>query len=1278
MSRGRRRKYTFGLIGVFILMWGAVWSVAQNQTPAASPTFSLMRVIGKAQPRGLRYDKMYDRLAWINASGQLTLADATTYEDIAILTPDDPGTRLNDYRFSPDGRWLAVARDKQVDLWDVQNAKLAATYQTDASLGLEGPLSFSDDSRQLVFQSRVPAPQATRRSENDTILIAWVWDTVAARGEGQSELPNRVIAQPLFDYRNGFLLGKGRKAIAGLPSRLRTVEVNSDGIQTLAESDDPNRIEVDPIDAWESEADGWMMLRTRTGNLVQVDPTSGQFLPIAAGQSLQLITQQTMDAFHRSNATQPIGAVGDVKQNPLRARLLGDDYRATFNYEPVTMYLIDVLQPVTPSAGVPGLLIYTRSDSTGQGTLEFLNVPNSRAVRLHPNGRDLLIQNADGSQQITIYNLSTGTVKQVYYPNQLDANVVSYNADGTALIVGLERFETRTQTQTFFDPQYFVNTGQMFFTQDSKSIITLDNGTYQQWEVATGRLLRQEYFYARGEVIMTAPDGTRLLTRVDLPTGQSLYEVVDVAGRTRPTLTIAPPINTTVLGVYPDATWEQFFVLIGDNASTRPESRIQAALFRMGSASPLWVVGSGDLPNAISDIRWLDAKTLAFQYTGEVVPAPRIDNIQYAASGLPTCLVDGLSDAGMRWMGLWDKFNQTMSATDLDTLAKRLCQTVHEAANPAAADAAIAAYLLVPTATPIDVVGTPRTPRIPGVPECITQRFTTEALQYAQDWRTITADMTEAQITQLTQLVCQGLTGDAAPQGADAEYGTARTQYLTIDVNNLSRVIHNGGIPQPRPGPNLDLIARTWRNEKRFELGNFALSPNGKLVAQGDGRFISIYSVDPSYVGIAETATASAMPQGTAEKFLSLRPTAIAPAEVVQATYMPTFTPTWVPTTVPLPAGTPLPLNKVEATCPVERVPLSSLAPGEIPDDTLFVQLWDNQNTRSPWQFDLRTGKIRLRDDIPSCNYSLSCSSSPNNQWILYMDQGATWVSRWDGTQAAQLLTPEDNALQDTSITWVGPHTLEWRFQAYRPKQSINPVTLIQRYDAETGVLSTPIEDNETIPQINDLATELVTRQPILEHSQLLSLNVREGRRYYWHDRQTGQITLFLTLTGAQTLSYEWQPDGTTFYYGLSDQGINYAYEMQTQTAAPAEFHTGLWSPDGQKTVETYIPTAREVYDYGNNQRELPRLIVWDSQAKQRVRYCLPGTDQNQGVSLITWSPDSRYLLVQAALIVPSTYEVNRPTLLILDAETGRVIDLGSDIQSVTAWTTLTAKGGAQ
>src|SRR6187549_1461409 len=143
MDRGRRRKYTFGLAGVVILMWGAVWSVAQNQ-PATPSIFALQQVIGKPQPHDMRYNPQYDRFAWINAAGRLALADATSYEEIAVLTPDDPGTRLNDYRFSPDGRWLAVARDKQIDLWDVQTAALVANFQTDSTLGLEGPLWFSD------------------------------------------------------------------------------------------------------------------------------------------------------------------------------------------------------------------------------------------------------------------------------------------------------------------------------------------------------------------------------------------------------------------------------------------------------------------------------------------------------------------------------------------------------------------------------------------------------------------------------------------------------------------------------------------------------------------------------------------------------------------------------------------------------------------------------------------------------------------------------------------------------------------------------------------------------------------------------------------------------------------------------------------------------------------------------------------------------------------------------------------------------------------------------
>lgn len=1271
MDRGRRRKYTFGLFGVVILMWGAVWSVAQNQTTPAS-TFTLQQVIGKPQPRDIRYNPQYDRFAWINSTGQLALANAATYEEIAVLTPDDPGTLLNDYRFSPDGRWLAVARDKQIDLWDVSSAQLVGNFQTDSTLGLEGPLWFSDDGRQLVFQSRVPAPQSTRRSENDTVLVAWVWDTVAARDAGRSELPNGVIALPMYDYRNGFILGKGKKVVAGLPSRLRTVEVTTQEIRIISETEDPQRIEVDPIDAWESEADGWMTLRTQTGNLVQVDPNTGLFLPILAGRNLQLITTQTVNAFHQSPATQPLGPLGDITLNPLRARLLGEDYRTGFNFAPVTMYLIDVLQPITPTAAVPGLLVYTRNDVTGEGWIEFLNVPNSRAVRLHPNGRQLLIQNAEGNQQITVYDIATGTVQQIYYPTQMDADVVDYNASGSALVVGLERYDTATQTSTFFDAQHFVNTSQIFFTQDGKSLITLDSGTYQQWDVETGTLMRQEYFYARGEIVRTAPDGTRMLTRLDLPTGQTLYEVIDIAGGTRPTLTIALPVNTTLLGVYPDDTWEQFFVLVGDNNSTRPESRIQAALFRMGSDAPLWLIGNGDLPSEIADIRWLNAETLAFQYSSQVLPAPRIENIQYAASGLPTCLVDGLPDAGMRWLGLWDQFNQTMSPTSLDTLAAHLCQIVRDNQTPRAAAAAIEAYLLSPTPTPTEVFGTPRPAHIPGIPECITQRFTREALQYAQDWRTITEGLTPAQIADLAVLVCQGLTGDASPMIGFSGQGGMATQYLTIDVNTLVRTIHNGTLPPAPARPDLGLVAEAWRREKRFEIGNFALSPDGQQVAVGDGPFISIYSIDPSYAGLAATATATFMPQGTAEKYLSVRPSPTPPAKMIQATLMPTFTPTWTPTPMPLPAGTAIPANQVEATCPLERLPLAALPLAERPEGVLYGALWNDQNTRYPWQFELTTSKSRLRDDIPACDFTLNCSASPNNRWILYMDKGSTWVSRWDGEQAVELFTPLDAASQPTSITWVGTQTLEWRFQEYRPDLSPNPITFIQRYDPETQTYSEPVQEDNSIPQVNNLPTEFVTRQPQHERYELLAVNVREGRRYYWHDRQTNQISLFLITTG-ESMSYEWQPNGERFYYQVSSRNTYYVYDFVTGRNGPTAYYTGMWSPDANKTVQTYVPTARELYDYERENRQLPRLTVWNRENNTMTRYCLPDTDINQGANILMWSPDSRYLLVQAALKLPETYEVSRPQMLILDTETGRVIDLGADIERVTIWTTLSA-----
>ncbi|MBN1964728.1 MAG: hypothetical protein JW910_08780, partial [Anaerolineae bacterium] len=212
------------------------------------PSFVVVQEIGRAHPRGVIYDQNFDRFAWIDTAGRLVLVNAATYEVEHVLY--ERGT-YTAYTFSHDGRWLALAIDRRVEVWETATGTLSTSLEPDGTLEMQGTLYFAEDDALLVFDAVVPAPEDIRRSENDTALLPWVWDLRDARGEAQSSLPRFVEAYPFFDYRWGVILGPNDLAIAALPNRLQFVNLGEREFPVLGEIE-TGRLERDPISLWRS------------------------------------------------------------------------------------------------------------------------------------------------------------------------------------------------------------------------------------------------------------------------------------------------------------------------------------------------------------------------------------------------------------------------------------------------------------------------------------------------------------------------------------------------------------------------------------------------------------------------------------------------------------------------------------------------------------------------------------------------------------------------------------------------------------------------------------------------------------------------------------------------------------------------------------------------------------------------------------------------------------------------------------------------------------------
>ncbi|MEL7235296.1 MAG: hypothetical protein AAGK74_12420, partial [Chloroflexota bacterium] len=130
----------------------------------------------------------------------------------------------------------------------------------------------------LLVNSIVPAPRELRRSENDTVILPWLWDIPNALGTAESQLPNRATAYAFFEYRNGFILGYNDRVIAARPGRLELLDVSGDEINVVLAEIDSDRFEQDPVDAWRSLFNEYLYVLPRGRNFAQIDTVDGSVL----------------------------------------------------------------------------------------------------------------------------------------------------------------------------------------------------------------------------------------------------------------------------------------------------------------------------------------------------------------------------------------------------------------------------------------------------------------------------------------------------------------------------------------------------------------------------------------------------------------------------------------------------------------------------------------------------------------------------------------------------------------------------------------------------------------------------------------------------------------------------------------------------------------------------------------------------------------------------------------------------------------------------------------
>ncbi|MBC7812816.1 MAG: hypothetical protein H7175_16795, partial [Burkholderiales bacterium] len=508
MTRSRR---IWLLVPVLVALF-ALASIALSQG-GGGPAFTLVQQIGREAPRGIEYDPNFDRVVMVDIDGQLVLADAANFETQHVLYEN--GT-YSAYEFSYSGRWLAVEYaavddSQRVHLWDTVTGEQLLEFESSSAMGYSAPLQFSDDDTLLLFTMVVRAPDDIRRSENDTSNVPYIWDIGTELDLRDPILPERVMAQPFFDLRNGFILGPNNTIIAARVDLLEVIDITDD--YDVVQSIDTPRFERDPIDVWYSWRGDQIYFRPlNQSGLFQINTRDNSVFNIPVSVEVSRPTIETLNQLVLSGQARIIGEPTSLRSSSFVRLLLGDDYRSYYNDHPLTVILLDIMRPITLGSDQFAFLVYIFDEETGHGYVEFVRPSDVSQIALHPDNTRLMVRRASGEQPVEIYDLDTGNLELSVVPALSgDSNtLLQFNGAGDTILAGFQRFDARTGATLYEDLSLHPGFENFFFAQNSQSLVTVnaaDSGAdWWQWDIASGDVIRRERLNLRGSVAQTSPD----------------------------------------------------------------------------------------------------------------------------------------------------------------------------------------------------------------------------------------------------------------------------------------------------------------------------------------------------------------------------------------------------------------------------------------------------------------------------------------------------------------------------------------------------------------------------------------------------------------------------------------------------------------------------------------------------------------------------------------------------------------------------------------------------
>ena len=735
--------------------------------------------------------------------------------------------------------------------------------------------------------------------------------------------------------------------------------------------------------------------------------------------------------------------------------------------------------------------------------------------------------------------------------------------------------------------------------------------------------------------------------------------------------------------IIPSPDWNHYLVVYSPDERGAGFRGNDVAMYSLKDGK-LWYIAGDELPRNVGYFDWFDADTI-YAYSdgafGDEFPA-RVYGIDYDVTGLPSCLVEAFPEDYTRWLDLWERLNARLRSDDLGLLALRLCAVL-----PATVEEVEIA--MTPTAVPTVITfSTPPPSIIAGVPACLTTRFNQEALAYAEDWREITADLSEEEVAVMAELLCEGLggaSGGAPSRGLRGSGSSA--QVMTIDVRTGARSLGSyvPAIPQ-RERP-LQPIVDEFRRTQRFSPDGAILSPDGKLLASVTSRGqIAIYRLPNAYEDMIATLTATAagvQPTATAN-LIRLRPTAT-PGFIAVGQSRPTLTPTITPTSPP--AATQIvdlpQLNQVEEICPVDTLlyTVENPPPEYGADGRLLVYLWDE---RGLWILEPEDGRFFYDETLLQCDTGLNCEFSFDRDWVLYVTDQVV-VSRPDGSQARVLFRPEEHPAWPGRVDWIDRNTLEYRYTIHDLDNRGREIAMIQHIIPGETPDPEPFRVPDRSVHINEFNTDVLSWQPdggaiAMARTSFSVGDGSIGYKYYMVDADTGDAEYFARLVGRGTgeMQTVWHPLGHSLYYRYPGVDEWHIYDATTREhRLLGELPSGSWSRDGRYLITWFSLPGEEREERREEGLPLPNIRIWDSATGLTRTYCVPQTYGGSFSSPFTWSPDNRYVLFLLTLPDEAARDTDRgsrsvvrPHTLILDTQSGNVTDAGFDVTNVIAWMT--------